>query len=346
MRLDELLGHFKYDRVLNSNPQNKVISILGTIEGKDAILTLEKTHFTFQAQTLQAMEAGDKDALQDEGGLSCTQNIRGLKEVCKNDVYFWGVSELEQDVEEHPAAKVNLVWPATAVHIRKFEEQQVFMCRETPEMYRTIVKPYIDEMTQNGRLQWVHNILHNGAEAERIVYKDFVETKPEDGIVILPDMKWDGVNLDSLYLVAIAYRDDVRSLRDLRPEHQEWLKSTANKIKAVVPGCFNYSVRAEQLRLYVHYQPSYYHFHIHIVNVKHPGVGADAGKSVLLDDVIDQLNFLGPEGFANRTLTYPIGENHDLWDRGLKKAVAEQLVADGIPRPHTATTVDEGHSIQ
>ena len=43
-----LISRFNYKRVLNSNPQFKVISLLGLIDGKNAILTVEKTHFMFE----------------------------------------------------------------------------------------------------------------------------------------------------------------------------------------------------------------------------------------------------------------------------------------------------------
>ena len=49
-----------------------------------------------------------------------------------------------------------------------------------------------------------------------------------------------------------------------------------------------FGVQPDQLRMYVHYQPSYYHFHVHLC---HTGLGANSpgaavGKAHLLDDVI------------------------------------------------------------
>lgn len=331
----ELIRKFKLVRVLDSNPQTKVISLLGCIEGKDAIFTLEKTHFSFDFSVCETSPEAVDESHENEVKFSYIQGIHSLKELSTNDTYFWGLSLLEQDFERNPAAKVNLIWPATPIHIRKFDHQAVYVFRETPEIYQKIVKPYIEEMSTRERLQWVYNILYNGAEAGRIVYKDFMEHKSRDGMVILPDMKWDGVNLDSLYLVAIVFRDDIRSIRDLKPEHQPWLDSINNKIKGVVPSCFNYSIRSNQLRIFVHYHPSYYHFHVHIVNVKHPGIGDGiaAGKAILLDEVIENLNYLGPEGYETKTMTYVIGANHCLWKRGIEDEVTKQLRADGIPNP-------------
>jgi m7GpppX diphosphatase len=199
----------------------------------------------------------------------------------------------------------------------------LYVIEETPEMYNRYVVPYIETMTGD-RLKWVRNILYEGAEADRVIYNNLDE---KDGFLLLPDMKWDGINIDSLYLVAIVYREDIKSLRDLNISHREWLKSINAKVRNAVSTCYHKQVAPDHLRLFIHYQPSYYHFHIHVVNVLHPGLGDGiaAGKAFLLEDVIDQLEFLGEEGFKKRTITYVIGDNHDLWKSGLKEAHYELL---------------------
>lgn len=342
----ELVQKFQFVRVLDSNPQNKILSLLGLIDKKDAILTVEKTHFaldeTIRRQSVEGEKIDVTYKCEDEW--SCINGIEQLKEITSNDIYHWGLTVLRQDMGHNPTAKLNLIWPATPVHIKKYEQQNFHLVKETPEMYRDIVEPYIDEISQGNRLNWVNNILYEGAEANRVVYKDYNPENKKDGFIVLPDMKWDGVNLDSLYLVAIVYRDDIRSIRDLKPTDQDWLKMMMKKIKSVVPACYNFAIHPDELRIFVHYQPSYYHFHIHIVNVKHQGLGNGiaAGKAILLEDVIESLNYLGPEGYATRTLNYVIGENHDLWKRGLDKAVAKQLEDEGIPKMRT---VNQGYTL-
>ena len=50
-----------------------------------------------------------------------------------------------------------------------------------------------------------------------------------------------------------------------------------------------YGVRPEELRIYLHYQPSYYHLHMHFLHIKcDAGAGMAAGKAHLLDDVIGE----------------------------------------------------------
>lgn len=332
----QLVQRFKFIRVLDSNPQVKVISLLGTIDGKDAIVTCEKTHFAFDETKRRPSDTDDMRPIfyHCENEYSCINGILKLKEITRNDIYHWGLILLREDIEHSPTAKLNLIWPATKIHIKKYEQQNFHMIKETPQIYNNIVKPYILEMSNPERLKWVYNILYEGTESERIVYKDYNQDNINDSFIILPDMKWDGINVDSMYLVAIVYRNDIKSLRDLKLIHKDWLINIKNKIKSVLPGCYNFAINPDELRIFIHYQPSYYHFHIHIVNVKNKGLGDGIaiGKAMLLDDIIDALDYLGSDGFEKKNITYAIGENHDLWKRGLGKEISKQLDEDGIPQ--------------
>jgi m7GpppX diphosphatase len=66
--------------------------------------------------------------------------------------------------------------------------------------------------------------------------------------------------------------------------------------------------------------PSYYHLHIHVIHTDYQGSdGMAVGKAWLLDDVIEQLHLLGPEGFERKTLTVIVGEESDLWKQVYSK---------------------------
>lgn len=331
-----LIKRFKFLKVLDSSPQSKVISLLGLIDGKDAIITAEKTHFTFDENIKKPSSDGKSTPIiyHVENPYSIINGVSSLKEITSNDIYHWGVATIKQDLDDNPTARLNLIWPATPVHIKKYQQQNQHFVRETPEIYKNIVLPYIEEQQDSGRLNWIDDVLYGDSESERIVYKDFSEDTKRDGFLILPNTKWDGVNLDSLYLVAMVYRDDIRSVRDLKPKDRPWLMKLNSKIKSIIPACYNFAIHADELRIFVHYQPSYYYFHIHIVNIRHPGLGDNisAGKAILLDDVIDNLDFLGPNGYMDKTLSYVIGEDHELWKRGLKDEVVLQLERDGVPK--------------
>ena len=64
-------------------------------------------------------------------------------------------------------------------------------------------------------------------------------------------------------------------------------------------------------------QPTYYHFHLHIVSVSlEPNATQAVGKAFSLPNLISQLETMagGPEaGMADVDLTYTIGDAAELW---------------------------------
>lgn len=62
----------------------------------------------------------------------------------------------------------------------------------------------------------MYNILDKKTESERIVFED---SDPTKGFVLLPDLKWDGIQVENLYLVAIVHDQSLRSIRDLNGKH-------------------------------------------------------------------------------------------------------------------------------
>ncbi|KAJ2789086.1 hypothetical protein H4R20_007245, partial [Coemansia guatemalensis] len=156
--------------------------------------------------------------------------------------------------------RLSLIFPATEKHINKYRRQERKWIRETPELYSKVTQPFIYAQPQS-QIQWVYNILSKAVEADRIVYED---PDPLNGFIILPDLKWDNATAASMYLVAIVHRRDIKSLRDLTDMHLPLLKNIRAKADIAAQ---HYGVPHDKLRLYVHYQPSYYHFHVHITNV-------------------------------------------------------------------------------
>lgn len=290
MSITELIDKFQFTQILKSDPQTKSLVLLGTIDSNDAIISLEKSHFF--------SEDGDVKKLTEK--LNLIQN---------NDVYYWSSALISQQLPDTPGAKLNLIYPATATHIKKYSPQKYHYVKETPEMYKQYVIPYIDTM-KGDRIKWVYNILFEGKESETFVYHD---KDPETGFVLLPDMKWDRVSMESLYLCCIVNRRDISSIRDINSSHVDYLKLVREKIIQVTVEKFG--VQADELRLFVHYQPSYYHFHIHCVTIKHPGLddGINVGKAVLLDDIIDNIQMVD-DYYQRKTISYVLGENHGLWN--------------------------------
>jgi len=67
----------------------------------------------------------------------------------------------------------------------------------------------------------------------------------------------------------------------------------------------------------VHYQPTYYHFHIHIVHVQlEAGATQATGKAIGLESIMSQVESMGGDeetGMDAVTLNYTIGEANELW---------------------------------
>lgn len=72
-----------------------------------------------------------------------------------------------------------------------------------------------------------------------------------------------------------------------------------------------YSVQGNQLRIYLHYQPSYYHLHVHFVALGHEAPGITVERAHLLNDVIQNLE-LDSQYYARRTLTYALRADEPL----------------------------------
>lgn len=98
------------------------------------------------------------------------------------------------------------------------------MVDESIEVYKTITLPHVEK--EQFDLQWVYNILEHKSELERIVFED---VDPEIGFVLLPDLKWNGSSLDTLYLLAITQIRGIKSLRDLNVDHLPLLKNIQEK---------------------------------------------------------------------------------------------------------------------
>jgi len=165
-------------------------------------------------------------------------------------------------------------------------------------------------------------------------------------------MKWDLCTVGSLYLLAIVRDENLRCLRDLRGKGDSHVRKRrkmdnaegGSPTRSSTPPVSHSSARSHiglllsiqreayrivqekwnigpgGLRMFIHYQPSYYHFHVHIVNASYEslGMGMAVGQAHLLDDVISLLELDaqsdGPGIFERLTLTYGLGEQHGLYE--------------------------------
>ncbi|TKY87170.1 hypothetical protein EX895_003847 [Sporisorium graminicola] len=334
-----ILDGFKLTRVLDQDPKLKSANLLGefsttssdgTAAIEQAILIVEKTHFS---ETLYerlkrpyaqpASERANKQIKVTEHDSAASTSsdhtpiFSSLSDLGQNDIYTWLLAwfhrpQLTAGAEVDADVKITLIRPATQTHIDKYSAQRKIMVYETPEMYQQKVLPWIESFPPS-RIQWVYNILEHKKEADSILFED---PDPEKGFIIVPDLKWDQKTTSSLYIQAIVHNRELRSIRDLTKEHVELLekvKTEASRVAFEKYGLVGRDNTAQgNVRCFLHYHPSYYHLHVHILAssfTSHPG--AVVGQAHLLDDVVDLLK-LGVD-MKQRTLGYSLGTNSKLW---------------------------------
>ncbi|KAJ7115898.1 mRNA decapping enzyme [Mycena epipterygia] len=313
------LEGFVFERILLEEPEKCRLTLLGTFPASFL------PHLAPElADTLPAIIRIEKTAIPVDAAQHIFPGKLGgflshVKCVESTDIYMWLAGWLSATSQPQGDVKVNIICPATEVHIRKYSKQNSILVRETPEIYSRIVQPYISEFPPE-RTRWVAEILDGHKEQSKVLF-----SSPD--FIILPDMKWDLHTISSLYLIAIVRDKNLHCLRDLRAKHISLLKSIRHKAFTVAQD--RWGIEHGGLRLYIHYQPSYYHFHVHIVNTNYEaGMGMSVGQAHLLEDVIALLELdegnppESPGIFERMTLTYGLGDQHGLYD-AMKTAQAD-----------------------
>lgn len=284
------------ESVLNIDWHIKYIALLVKIsseahpKGAKSILLAHKQGFDSSADLLSLLQS-----TENRGGDS-----PHIKLLDHNDIYYRFIVGRE--------ANIMLIHPATEMHIQKYTKQERHLIQETSSQYRSITEPWI--LARGAKqLQWVENILEGRSEQDRILFHD---KDPNKGFVLLPDSKWDQQSICSLYLLAIAMNREIRSLRDINSSHLPLLKAIRDAVETLVPSRYP-AIKAGQLRIYVHYLPTYYYFHVHIVHVDYEMAGCAVGAAHLLNDIIDNVENIDPNYYQRRTLTIVLGKEHDLF---------------------------------
>lgn len=295
---ESLIPKFKFERLLNQDQAGRRISLLGTIDSKPGVLLAERAAFATDSEHLS----------------SFSTSLSKIKNLGANDIYNWFLASSSQSSDQPPDLKLNLIYPCTDSHIKKYAKQGLRMVTETPEIYSSYVRPYMQQKREQGRLNWVFNIIEGRTEQEDVMYREH----GEEGFLLLPDLNWDRKTISSLHLLGIVERRDLWSVRDLTKKHITWVKHMRDKLLDSTVKLYP-DLDKDQLKLYVHYQPTYYHLHIHIVHVElEAGTTQATGKALGLENVISQLETLqGGEdaSMAEVNLAYHLGEQSELWEK-------------------------------
>ncbi|KAI8632115.1 HIT-like domain-containing protein [Xylariaceae sp. FL1651] len=304
-RAEALIPQFQFERLLNQDNGGRRIKLYGQVNSQPALLILERAPFPNTHEYLSALPT----------------NLRSLTNLGNNDIYSWFLGSggpIFQNEENDKFAdfKIDLICPCNDKHIKKYSRQGARFVTETPEIYHHKIQPLMQTSREGGSLNWLYNIIEGRKEVESVLYRTPSGQDGDEGFLLLPNLHWDQKTIEALHLLGIVERRDLWSLRDLKKKHIPWLKHMRAKLIDATIQTFP-QIGADQLKLFCHYHPTYYHLHIHIVHVMLEATSTQAvGKAVGLDSIIEQLESMkGNEetGMDTISLSYTVGEASNLW---------------------------------
>lgn len=210
------------------------------------------------------------------------------------------------------AFDVELISPATKRQIsRAMPSLGSTLIHETPEMYQQVVHPYIKSIIEDGSVGWIHNVIEGKKEKERLIVNSSqfivnIDTKwrSHPPPLSTPREEWyDHESVQDLYCLGIVKRKGIATLRDLMgKEHIPMLQNLQQEGLAAIETI--YGVKADQIRCFVHYQPQFYHFHVHFTRLENE-IGATVERGHLVSDIIQNLE-MDPLYYQKRTITYKL----------------------------------------
>ncbi|KAI0378775.1 scavenger mRNA decapping enzyme [Hypomontagnella monticulosa] len=304
-RAEALIPKFNFERVLNQGEAGRCITLYGNVDSQPALLILERAPFPDAEEYLTILPT----------------NLRSISNLGNNDIYSWflasGGPVLEDDENGKFAdMKISMICPCTEKHIKKHSKQGYRYVTETPEIYRGKVRPFMKTNREEGHLNWVYNIIEGRKEVEDVIYRTPLGRDGDEGFLMLPNLHWDRKTIEALHLLGIVERRDIWSLRDLKKKHIPWLRHMKTKLVDATVQTYP-QIDTDQLKLFCHYHPTYYHFHIHVVHVMLEATATQSlGKAVGLDDIIQQLESMSGDdetGMDSISLSYTLGEASGLW---------------------------------
>lgn len=235
--VESLIPQFKLTRLLNSDQAGRRISLLGSISSKPALLIAERAAFDTSPAILSTFST----------------SLRNIKNLGANDIYAWFLANSnpnftgDNDSQPPPDFKLNLIYPCTEKHVKKYEKQGLRVVTETPQIYHDYVRPYMQAQREKGALNWVYNILEGRTEQEDVMYRE----SGADGFLLLPDLNWDRKTMGGLHLLGLVERRDIWSVRDLKKSMVGWVSHMKEKMVDATVKLYP-EIERDELKLYVH----------------------------------------------------------------------------------------------
>ena len=213
---------------------------------------------------------------------------------------------------------VELISPVSERQIqRSLPAPSMSLIEETPEFYKASVEPFIESIVKSGSLSWIENVVQGKKEVERLLFSN-------DDYIINIDTKWrshpdaktvpreawyEHKSVEDLYCLAIVKDSSIRSLRDLRQQHVPMLQSIITEGHQVIESI--YGIKKDQLRIFVHYPPQFYQFHVHFTRLENE-IGCQVERGHLVNDIIQNLN-MDDEFYTKRVISYKVKTSSELY---------------------------------
>lgn len=279
------------ERVIDESAYTKSITFQGKYDGHTAVIRLEKSPFD---------EQSIKDALNSKQ----TTSERNLN----NDIYSRYKMQAPQSSGVNDL-KAIVVLPANETVLAKYSKAETILFSETDVTYHSVVEPFICNMlaTDGDHNRWVYNILEGKSETDHVILND---PDPDSGFILLPSLKASADERE-LHILAICHRRDIRSLRDLNDKHLQLLKNILDKGTKTIREKF--ASNKGQLRAYIHYQPTFYHFHVHFQMID-ASEYKSSDRDNLLITVINNISLM-PNYYHSSTMTYPLSKGSALYKK-------------------------------
>lgn len=147
--------------------------------------------------------------------------------------------------------------------------------KETYEEYLEFIKNRSFEKDK-----WIYNIIDGIAEQDNILYKDNLA-------IVIPAYTWDSENINKLHILCIPIDKNIRSIRDLTIENVPLLEHMKKIALENIEE--KYEIKEEHLKIFLHYDPSTYHLHIHFVNTEFKDCCSSIEYSHDLDTIVFNL---------------------------------------------------------
>ena len=215
------------------------------------------------------------------------------------------------DISKAGCFDVELISPASERQIQRvMPSNSTSLIEETPDMYNQVVKPHIQSIVDGKSLNWIFNIIEGKKEKERLLLN-------HELFIINIDTKWRShpdafktpreewyqhESTIDLYCLGIIKQKSIATLRDLTRDHIPMLKSLKEEGLKTIEKI--YGVKKDQIRVFVHYHPQFYHFHVHFTRL-HNEIGSQVERGHLISDIIQNLELDG-DYYANRTISYKL----------------------------------------